>query len=119
CYWCKQLDLRTFSDPNIVHLLNGRCIPLKVDADLNPSLAEALRIQNYPTLVFASSDGKVLGSQEGFVEAPVLRELLDRVLAAADPEWMLRSYQEALKAREAGDFNRALTLVKPVLEEGK
>jgi tetratricopeptide (TPR) repeat protein len=119
CFWCRQLDNRTFTDPTIIRLLNQQFIALKVDANRNPNLTEALRIQNYPTMVFASPDGRVLGSQEGFVEAPVLKDLLDRVLANADPEWMLRNYQEACKAREAGDFDKALTLVKPILEDGK
>jgi len=119
CFWCRQLDSRTFTDPVIIRLLNQQFIPLKIDANRNPNLTEALRIQNYPTMVFASSDGRVLGSQEGFVESPVLKDLLDRVLASADPEWMLRSCQEACKARETGDFDKALTLVKPILEDGK
>ena len=32
CYWCKQLDLRTFRDPAIAAVLNARFIPLKIDA---------------------------------------------------------------------------------------
>src|SRR5262245_57041896 len=88
CFWCKQLDQRTFADPAVVHLLNQQFVPVKVDANRSPALAEALRIQNFPTLVFASSDGRVLGSQEGFVEAAALKDLLDRVLALSDPEWM-------------------------------
>src|ERR1700676_3921704 len=54
CFWCRQLDVRTFTDPAISRLLNQQFIPLKIDANRNPNLAEALRIQNYPTIVFAS-----------------------------------------------------------------
>src|SRR5262245_24182983 len=58
CYWCRQLDATTFRDPAVVALLNERCVPLKVDASRNPALAEALRIQSYPTLVYAAPDGR-------------------------------------------------------------
>ena len=73
CYFCKQLDLRTFKDPAIVALLNERCIPLKIDADQHARLAEALRVEYYPTLVFASAEGKILGYQQGFIEAAALQ----------------------------------------------
>src|SRR5262249_42557227 len=53
CFWCKQLDTRTFTDPDIVGLLNGSCVPLKVDSGREPFLAQALRVQSYPTLVYA------------------------------------------------------------------
>src|SRR6516164_8207827 len=69
CVWCKQLDARTFTDPDLVALLNRRYIPVKIDGSRNPGLTEALHIQNYPTLVYASPDGRILGYQEGFVEA--------------------------------------------------
>src|SRR4051794_6947539 len=46
CFWCKQLDQRTFRDPAVVTLLNDRCIPLRIDAQRTPKLAEALHIQN-------------------------------------------------------------------------
>jgi thioredoxin-like negative regulator of GroEL len=128
CFWCKQLDARTFRDPEIVRLLNDRCVPLKVDAQRYATLANALHVQNYPTLVFASPEGKILGYQEGFVEAPALKEHLDKLLAAAvapaaptkaaAPEWMAREFREAGKACESADYGRALALLKHISGEG-
>lgn len=120
CYWCKQLDLRTFKDAALVTLLNGQTVPLKVDAGRNPELADALHIQSYPTLVFAGPDGKILGYQEGFVEADRLRDQVQRTVAAvAAPEWMERDCREAVRARDAEDFARAVTLLKGVVDDGK
>jgi thiol-disulfide isomerase/thioredoxin len=132
CVWCKQLDARTFRDPEIVRLLNERCVPLKVDAQRQATLANALNIQNYPTLVFASPEGKILGYQEGFVEAPALNELLHKALAAtapkapapeaaksAAPEWMARELQDAARACDVADYRRALALLKHITEEGQ
>lgn len=120
CFWCKRLDASTFRDPDLIQFINNRCIPLKVDANINPQLAEALRIQNYPTLVFASSDGRILGMQEGFLEAPALKDKLQKVLATvSDPEWMVRDYEEALKARDGSDHTRAVALLKTIVMDGK
>jgi hypothetical protein len=120
CYWCKQLDLRTFKDPALVAYLNERTVPLRVDAHRLPALAEALNIQSYPTLVFAGPDGRILGLQEGFVEAAPLREQVTRAVAmVVAPDWMLRDYQDAAAAAAAGDAAKALTLLKNVVEDGR
>src|SRR5687768_6848771 len=49
CYWCKQLDGRTFVDDDVVRLLRDRVVPLKIDADnsANAYLVTALRVQGY------------------------------------------------------------------------
>jgi thioredoxin-related protein len=120
CVWCRKLEETTFRDPAIVALLNQQCILLRIDANRNPALAEALRIQNFPTLVYASPDGRVLGSHEGYIETAGLKDHLERIIAAVgDVEWMVKGYADAVKAREAGDFPKALALLKPILEEGK
>src|SRR5437773_2256835 len=54
CYWCKQLDATTFRDPKITGLLRERFVALKIDAHRDAPLAEALRVQAYPTLVLAA-----------------------------------------------------------------
>jgi thioredoxin-like negative regulator of GroEL len=120
CFWCKQLDVRTFRDPTLVALLNERFVPLKVDADRTPHLTQALRIQSFPTIVFATSEGKILAYQEGFLEAPALRDKLHQVLVSVGvPDWMQRDFQEAGKALTAGNCAKALSLLKNVVEDGK
>jgi thioredoxin-related protein len=121
CFYCKQLDLRTFRDPAVVRVLNEQCIPLKVDASRHATLAEALRVQNYPTLVFATPDGKILGFQEGFIEAPALHEKLQQTLVAmaTPPEWMTRDLQDASRAVTAAEYARAIVLLQKIVEDGK
>src|SRR5438445_6189077 len=58
CFWCKRLDASTFRDAQVVKLLNEKFIPLKIDAQRDAPLADALHIQSYPTLVFADPDGR-------------------------------------------------------------
>lgn len=85
CYWCKRLDASTFRDPTVVSLMNERFIPVKLDADREPTIANALGIQSYPTIVLASPDGKILKIQTGFQEAGPFLENLNQVLAAVPP----------------------------------
>jgi thioredoxin-like negative regulator of GroEL len=118
CFWCKKLDGTTFRDPTVAAIMNERFIPLKVNAEKETVLAEALRITSYPTLVLAAPDGKILGTLEGYVEATRFHEHLERVLTTiSNPEWMTRDYQEAAKAIAASDYARAIALLKSITED--
>lgn len=120
CLWCKKLDSTTFRVPAIVAALNGRFIPLKIDATKEAVLTQALQVQNFPTLVLAAPDGRILDLLEGFQEAGPLMERLQRILAAVgDPAWMTRDYQEAVKAIATSDYARAIALLKTVTEDGQ
>lgn len=124
CHFCKQLDLRTFKDPAIIALLNDRCIPLKIDADQHARLAEALRVEYYPTLVFATAEGKILGYQQGFIEAVPLRERLTKLfftaaIAGGGVPNPSRDIDEAKRAMSVGDYARSLALLKPIAETAK
>jgi thioredoxin-related protein len=80
CFWCKKLDASTFRDPSVVRQLNEQFIPVKIDAEREPGLVQSLRIQSYPTLVFAAPDGRILGSHVGFVEVARFSQQLNRAL---------------------------------------
>lgn len=124
CHFCKQLDLRTFKDAGVVALLNEHCIPLKIDADQHARLTELLRVEYYPTLVFATAEGKILGYQQGFIEAPALHERLTKLFFTAasagggvpNPN---HDIDEAKRAIAVGDYPRAIALLKPVAETAK
>jgi tetratricopeptide (TPR) repeat protein len=120
CFWCKKLDATTFRESDIVSAVNERFIPLKIDAQRSVALAEALRIQSYPTLILAAPDGKILGTLEGFLDAPRLQDHLQRALASlSNPEWMTRDYLEATKAIAVSDYSRAVALLKSITQDGK
>jgi thioredoxin-like negative regulator of GroEL len=120
CFWCRKLEETTFRDPAVFRTMNERFIPLKVDAYKNAPLTEALRIQSFPTIVLAAPDGKIIGTLEGYMEAPRFQQHLERALTAvANPEWMTRDFQEASRAVSSSDYARAVALLKSITEDDK
>lgn len=120
CPYCDKQDATTLRDPEVVKALNGRFVPLKVDATQDKKLAELLRINMYPTVVLAGPDGRILGSLEGYQEVGSFRENLKRALASlAPPDWMQRDLQNAVKWAAAGDYARAVPVLRTILEDGK
>jgi tetratricopeptide (TPR) repeat protein len=119
CFHCRRLEAGPFRDPDVVKLLNDRFVPLRIDAAATPRLTEALRIQAYPTMIIAAADGKIIAFLEGYQDARPLRDHLQRSLAVQTPDWMARDFQEASKAIAAGEYGKAVSLLKNVLEDGK
>jgi tetratricopeptide (TPR) repeat protein len=118
CFYCRKLDATTFREPAIVTLLNKSFVPLRIDANREAGLAEALRVERFPTLVIAAPNGKILAVQEGYVDGLRCNELLQRALTSvSNPEWITRDYQEAVKAIAAADFARAIALLRSILED--
>jgi thioredoxin-like negative regulator of GroEL len=120
CMYCRKLDTTTFRDTEVVRRLNGKFVPLRIDIQKDPALAEKLGLQRYPTVVFASPEGHILGKVEGYQEPRLFQENLDRVLdLVANPDWMKRDYDAASRAIGQSDNARALALLKNVVQDGK
>ena len=120
CMWCQRLVAETFGDPAVAKLMNSKFVPLKVHAAQEPGLIQALKVTSFPTVILAGPDGKILTTVQGFKDAVRFHDDLQRVLTAlSNPEWMLRDYQMADKAILAGDYARAVALLKAILEDGK
>ncbi|MFN4258386.1 MAG: thioredoxin fold domain-containing protein [Gemmataceae bacterium] len=86
CFWCQKMDETTFRDSRIVRLLRECFIVVKIDAEKEAALTEALGIRSYPTLVFATCEGKILGRHEGYVEATRFHQQLQRALRESEAD---------------------------------
>jgi len=83
CPPCEMLERTTFRDPKIVELLKDRCIPVKINGEVETMLRDHLRITSYPTLVLANAEGKILGTLVGGTE--VSSKLLNSLEQIAPP----------------------------------
>ncbi len=80
CAPCKEMDLTTYRDPEVVSELE-RFVPLKIDADRAKNFIERYRIEAYPTVLFLDGEGKEISRLTGFIEA---KEMRARTRAVAD-----------------------------------
>jgi thioredoxin-related protein len=85
CSWCRKLESTTLRDASVVQALNDRFVVVHIEADRDPSIANALGVSGYPTIVFATPEGKILGKHEGFVDAARFRQQLDRAVRESGP----------------------------------
>lgn len=116
CGWCKRMDATTFSDPEIVEVMNKYFIPVKFDAEQKDSiqfsgktfnyvpngrrgyneLAAAL-LQNkmsYPTVVFLNEKTQMIQPLSGYRSAKDLKPIL---LYIGKGIYKEQSFEEYLK----------------------
>jgi uncharacterized protein YyaL (SSP411 family) len=118
CFYCRKLEAGPFRDAAIAGHLTRNFIPLKVDANKEPNLAKALKVQVYPTMVLAGADGKIVAFIEGFLETDRLEEQLKRaVTTASTSDWSARDFEQATKALAIGEYPRAVSLLKGIVKE--
>src|SRR5262249_16864097 len=93
-------------------------VALKLDANNEPALARALKVQVYPTMVLAGADGKIHAFIEGYLDAERLNESLKRAVAAATTtDWAARDFEQASKALAGSEYPRAVSLLKGITRE--
>jgi thioredoxin-related protein len=74
CVYCRKLEASTFADKDVLAMLAGKVVLLKVDANKDPEFARAMRVTIYPTTVIAGTDGKVFAYLAGYVSPEQFRE---------------------------------------------
>src|SRR5512142_1702064 len=60
CHWCHVMDETTYSDPEVIQLVNERYIPIRVDNDERPDVNRRYNLGGWPTTAFLTPDGELL-----------------------------------------------------------
>jgi beta-lactamase regulating signal transducer with metallopeptidase domain len=80
CYWCKRLLATTLRNSAVDLVLKRYFVSVYLDAEKEAALCKKVRIESYPTLVIAAPDGKILVTQEGYIDGGEFYELLKSAL---------------------------------------
>ncbi len=123
CHWCHVMQAQTFSRPEVQQRLAEHFVPVRVDHDADPGLANRYRDYGWPALVFLSPDGQDLVKRAGYIEPESFVRLLDAIvkdptpeadailrappagpsqLAVADRAFLLRRHDESFDAKLGG-----------------
>jgi uncharacterized protein YyaL (SSP411 family) len=101
CHWCHVMDETTYSDPDVIEMLNERFIPVRVDADLRPDLDSLYNQGGWPSTVFLSADGEVIFGGNYFPPEEMKLHLAEVLALFASGR--TESRIKAFRARKAED----------------
>ncbi len=78
--WCaasREMTRTTYQDPAVVALIRDRFVPIRVDADRRPDIAERYTLDGYPTTAFLDANGAIAGGGT-FLTADRMQDALTR-----------------------------------------
>jgi uncharacterized protein YyaL (SSP411 family) len=78
CHWCHVMDETSYSDQQVISLINERYVPVRVDNDQRPDINARYNMGGWPTTAFLTSEGEVLAGLT-YVPPDQMRQLLDQV----------------------------------------
>jgi uncharacterized protein YyaL (SSP411 family) len=76
CHWCHVMDEQTYSRSDIRASIAANYIPVRIDQDSRPDLANRYRDYGWPATIIFNSDGEELDKLSGFVEPDQMSTLL-------------------------------------------
>lgn len=77
CHWCHVMDETTYSDPEVIELINRDFIPVRVDNDRHPEINRRYNQGGWPTTAFLSPQGVLLAGTT-YLPPGQMREVLRR-----------------------------------------
>ena len=60
CHWCHVMDETSYSDPDVINLINQHFIPVRVDSDQRPDINSRYNMGGWPTAAFLTPYGDVI-----------------------------------------------------------
>ncbi|HAW27280.1 DUF255 domain-containing protein [Gimesia maris] len=79
CGFCHKMDRETYKDPKVIKHVNSCFVPIRVDADENSELVEAIGVAGLPTTVIITPELKIVKKISGYVAAPEMQGHLSKI----------------------------------------
>ena len=79
CHWCHVMESTTYSDNEVVQLLNDHFIPIRVDPDRRPDINDRYNQGGWPTTAIVAPSGEVLYGAT-YLPADQMKALLRNVV---------------------------------------
>jgi uncharacterized protein YyaL (SSP411 family) len=101
---CRAMDDEVFASPDVVRLVRERVVPLRVDADRRPDIADRYGAGGWPSTLLLTADGDPLCGGT-YIDANRLVALIEDVAGRlrADPAGIRKLAIEARRARRELD----------------
>jgi len=86
CHWCHVMEDKTYSDPDVITLINKHYIALKVDQDNRPDLSRRYQDWGWPATIFFNAKATELVKRAGYIPPKSMAKLLQAIVDDPSPE---------------------------------
>ena len=84
CHWCHVMDHETYADPEVAALLRDHFMPIRVDSDARPDLAERYSEWGWPATAVLTSDARPVLELRGYQDPREFAALLRGLISDRD-----------------------------------
>jgi len=81
CHWCHVIDQTTYSDPDIINIVNDKFVPVHVDTDKNPHVNKRYNQGGWPSTVFLTPTGQIITGAT-YIPPDSLKDMMFKVIDA-------------------------------------
>jgi uncharacterized protein YyaL (SSP411 family) len=81
CHYCKVMQTETFTNAQVIAMLNDNFIPIKVDLGARPALGSTYPSPGVPMSWFLESNGDKIGSRAGYFPPDQFMEMLQFIIS--------------------------------------
>jgi uncharacterized protein YyaL (SSP411 family) len=78
CHWCHVMDETSYSDQDVIRLINERFVAVRVDNDVRPDINARYNMGGWPTTAFLTPTGEVMAGMT-YVPPDQMRDVLNQV----------------------------------------
>ena len=103
CHWCHVMDRTTFSNPEVVAMLNERFVPVRVDGDKRPDIQDRYLLGGWPTTAFLLPDGRVLTGTTFIPPEAMLQKLREADALYHDHKPLITAQVTSMAAQAEAD----------------
>ena len=86
CHWCHVMEEKTYSNPDVVKLIEKKFIPVKVDQDSRPDLSHKYEDYGWPATIIFNAEGKEIVKRSGYIRPERMIKLLNAIIEDPSPE---------------------------------
>jgi uncharacterized protein len=85
CHWCHVMAETTYRDPEVIRLLRGRYIAVRVDQDARPDLSNRYEDYGWPATVVFDGKGNEIVKRQGYLPPGDMASMLQAILDDPTP----------------------------------
>jgi uncharacterized protein len=85
CHWCHVMDAQTYADPQVIALIDGHYLPVKVDQDSRPDLADRYEDYGWPATIVFNRDGSEIVKRQGYLPPKLMASMLQAIIDDPSP----------------------------------
>jgi uncharacterized protein YyaL (SSP411 family) len=85
CHWCHVMEEVTYTDPAVIDLIRSRYLPVRVDADSRPDLANRYEDYGWPATIVFNSDGSEIVKRQGYIPPKPMASMLQAIIDDPSP----------------------------------